>query len=181
MKLEIVGLGTRAAASSSEASNSGSTVSGGRLSDRGWEGFRAELTAQLEAMADGSTLEAYVVDVLQPTEPTVVEPRKSWLSRFRPRRVQEGQPYIQFAPMDGILHMEASSNRFLAPHWQLDNAAAETLERLGWSPPAVEPDDFESANYFIDRPLADALELVDVVVQTLVEVFGVRDPATLNY
>ncbi len=112
-----------------------------------------------------------------------MQTQRSWLSRkLRPKETQGGQPYVQFAAIDGNwLHMEASSNSFLAPENQLDQAATAVLERLGWSPPAVAGSGgLASPNYVIDRPLAEAPEVADLAVQTLVEVFGVADVTALE-
>lgn len=147
------------------------------MADRGWDAFRAELVAHLEDMAD---VDAVIVDVLPPLETTAVRVERSWLSRkLRPKRTHDGHPYIQFAALDETwLHMEASSNTFLTPERRLDGAAMATLDRLGWTRPTVEAaSGIDAPNYFIDRPVAEAHELAAVAVQTLTQVFGVREPA----
>ncbi|MBA3308729.1 MAG: hypothetical protein H0U28_01535 [Nocardioidaceae bacterium] len=149
------------------------------MSEPGWERFRAELAAELETLADETAVAdeiAVVVDVAQALGPTAVQAQKSWLSRLRPKRTEGGHPYVQFAANDETLRMEVSSNEFLAPQHQLDQGAVGILERLGWSPPNA----IESPNFFIDRPLAQAPELVGIAVQTLSEVFGVTDAAALQ-
>jgi hypothetical protein len=154
--------------------------SGGDVPDPGWDRFRVELTAQLEGIAD---VDAVIVEVLEPAEPTALQAETSWLSRkLRPKQKQGSPPYIQFAAVDETwLHMEASSNTFLAPPYQLDQAAAATLGMLGWSPPTGgRSGGFASPNYSIDRPLADAPEMAVLAVQTFIEVFGVTDVAALR-
>lgn len=148
--------------------------------DPGWERLRHELTSRFEALADG---EAVIVEVTPAPEPAHVEAEKSWLSRkLRPKRAPSGQPYVQtLATGENWLHMEASSNEFLAPQWQLDDAAAAILERLGWSPPSVvQPGGFQSPNYFIDRPVGQGQELAALAVQTFVEAFRVTDAGVLK-
>lgn len=156
-------------------------LSGDNSSEAGWDRFRSELVAQLQAMAEG---DAMIVEVVQsPTAATPIQAKRSWLARsFRSKPARSGQPYIQFAAMnDDWLHMEASSNQFLSPQFHLDHAAVAALDGLGWSAPTVvEPGGFTAPNYFIDRPRADAPELAAMATRTLTEVFGVTEVAALT-
>jgi len=157
---------------------SGST--GGDGPSAGWDRLRAELTARLDAIAD---VDAVIVEVIAPLQATAVQPQESWFSKkFRSKPPPGGQPYVQFAALEeNWLHMEASSNQFLAPQNQLDDAAVATLGRLGWSPPtAVGGGGLEHPNYFVDRPLAETPEMAAMAVQTLTEAFGATDASALR-
>ncbi len=156
-----------------------SESNGGNGSNAGWDQLRAELTARLDAIAD---VDAIIVEVIAPPQATAVQPQKSWFAKKFRSKPPPGQPYVQFAAMEeNSLHMEASSNQFLASHHQLDHAAVATLERLGWSPPTVVGGGgLEQPNYFVDRPLADTSEMAAMAVQTLTEAFGVTDASALR-
>lgn len=97
--------------------------------------------------------------------------------------------FIQFAGQ-GLhgMRVEAISNAYLSPSFQLPGAALAHLISLGWTPPTyiqsdvlIEPTE-GSPNFFIDAACpVEHEELARVVVRTLREVQGTVDPSNLLY
>lgn len=97
--------------------------------------------------------------------------------------------FVQFVDQ-GIYGMraEATSNTYLPPVAQLDAAALQRMQQLGWTPPTggvestPESDPDGSPNYYIERPRPVPYEeLACIAVDTLVDVFCVGHPHVLRY
>ncbi len=103
---------------------------------------------------------------------------------------REGTDYfVQFAghAFEG-LRLEAVSNAYLSPYFQLPETSTAQLLALGWSPPTyvqaellIEPS-VGSPNFYIDAgfPL-DHRKLARVAIRTLRDVHGATDPSELVY
>jgi hypothetical protein len=125
-----------------------------RSVSRAWRTFQASLADHLVAMTDEDSL---VVEVVPGEEPT-----------------GGSAPYVQFAGFGGDhVRGEVSSNRYLAPEHQLDEARQDALLRQGWEAPD------ESANFFVQLPTTDGDRLAVMAVRALRDVFDVPHPAFL--
>jgi len=87
--------------------------------------------------------------------------------------------YVQlYVNKPGSLHVEVSSNSFLAPETALSARHLAALQGLGWKPPTAGG----APNYSADLkgPGATA-QAVRLTVRTLSEVLGTESPAELEY
>lgn len=86
--------------------------------------------------------------------------------------------YVQlFVSEPESLHLEVSSNAFLAPESALSEQDAVALMDLGWKPPRG-----KTPNYWADLKGPDATAQAAVLtVRTLAEVLGAAFPSELEY
>ncbi|MGJ6979015.1 T3SS (YopN, CesT) and YbjN peptide-binding chaperone 1 [Aestuariimicrobium soli] len=90
-------------------------------------------------------------------------------------------PFVRYAVAadrpDQVI-AEAASNAELGEGFQLDVAQLEALEQLGWQPPSTEGE-HPSPHFTIVRPQEQSLELAEIGVRTLRDVYGVQHPVFL--
>ncbi len=87
--------------------------------------------------------------------------------------------YVQlYVNKPGSLHVEVSSNTFLAPESSLTEQHEASLQALGWMPPTKGG----APNYSVDLkgPRATA-QAAALTVRTLAEVLGTSSPSELEY
>lgn len=133
--------------------------------EQGWAAFRRRLADHVAALADDDIL---IVE----TESVAADPDVDDLDGT--------EPYVQFlAYGGGRIHAEVSSNAWLRPGRQLDEASVHALLALGWTAPADEDEDDDGGNFTADARTSEADRLAEMAVAALRDVFGVPHPAFL--
>ncbi len=92
-------------------------------------------------------------------------------------------PYCQAVAVRGCLRVEASSNVFLAPSYELDVQEHEALVALGFTSPASDErheNAEEPSNFWCDLEQREADRAAVMVVRALREVYAVLHPSYLE-
>lgn len=130
-----------------------------------WYALEVALGAYLSMMVDPADGDHLLIELPDPT----------------PDAPGECAPYAQFASFgDGaMIRAEISGDGYLHPQFQLDDAGCDYLVAAGWS--GNDPDDPDTKNWYAERPVAEADDLAEEVVQALKHHFGVAHPQLLTY
>jgi len=100
---------------------------------------------------------------------------------------KHGNIYVQFAAQGDEMRVEAASNTYLDEGHRLSPAVRKRMLGYGWHAPWVRPKGYtgppkESPNYHRDFvvPLPHQ-KIAECAVETLRDVYGIQEPAELQY
>lgn len=133
-----------------------------RAVKRAWASFQTRLADHVAAMADDDILLVELDGVDHP---------------------DGAAPYVQFKAWGDLVRCEASSNAYLDPLFELDEADERVLVDLGWSAPVFCSDGeplSESLNFHLDLEHSYADRLAAMTVRAFREVWSVPHPAFLS-
>lgn len=130
-----------------------------------WYALEVALGAYLATMVDPTGDDHLLIELPDPT----------------PGGPGESAPYAQFAAFgDGtMIRAEISGDGYLHPQFHLDEAGCSYLMAAGWS--GNDPEGPETKNWFVERPVGEADDLAEEVIEVLQHHFGVAHPQLLTY